>query len=267
MKRFYEIAEEFFKAFEGRHLYPKLLSWEWLLWVASVAIFLHTFFFTLNGRTEPSAWRFLLTYGALSITSELLRRHKQKALLAFGSASQTLHIQQTALLEKLTRRPATEFLSVANDIRQLLELRQQGMLQEMRTRELLPIPWTKGQFVMYALTLAGLVLAAVGAFILENEKAPAREALIPPLLIYGSLWLVASLAIFPTAKYALHVLILEVRMRKARLQKGDFSKQIHLEYLLQSLVQLHDPRGPSLPAKPRIRAGHNPTSSIGKVHK
>lgn len=267
MKKLYEIAEEFFKAFEGRHLYPKLFSWEWLLWCASVAVFFHTFFFTINGHTEPSVLRFALTYSALYISSELMRRHKKKTLLAFGATSQTLHIQQTALLEKLTRRPATEFLSLANDIRQLLDLRQQGMLQEVKTRELMPIPWTKGQFVMYALTLAGLSLAAIGAFILEKEKVPFRDELIRIVLIYGSMGLVASLTIVPLGKYAWHTFLLELRMWQARLQKGEFSKQVHLEYMLQSLVELHDPSGSAQKARPKIRAGHYPASSIGKVHK
>lgn len=244
MDKFYEIAEQYFKAYEGAHLYPKLWSWVWLLWLLAVVCMGHVLWQLLVHKYTPSSWVIGLALGLTGAASIAVQDHKDKALAGILDPSQNLQTARTQTLEKLTGVSANQFLHIAQDLSDLMQLRLQHGPQPLRWKDLLPIPWPKGQFLMHALTLAGIGIAAAGTFF-PDLTAYVRSQISPESVVQALLMLmvgiIVALFVYPNMIYVMYNLKQSTRTWRARLQKNGRGNPVHLEYLLQHLIKFHSP--------------------------
>lgn len=258
MDKFYEIAKLYFEEFEGAHLYPKLRSWVWLLWLAALGYAGYLFFYqSMANRITPSNWETVLALGSLLLAYGAVQDHKSKALTQRNNGSPNLQAARIKTLERLTGASSGEFLQVANDLTALMQLRQQHGPQPLRLRDYVPIPWPRGQFLMHALTIVGVLLTVIGTFFPELVTFVRSHITIQTLIIWGvwvALFAFLSLFAYPQTVYIWHNVKSDWRNWRARLQKDGLGNPVHLEYLLQHLIKFHNP----LPTRQRTLKAAKP---------
>jgi len=243
--KYYEIAKLYFEEFEGAHLYPRLRSWIWLLWLVAFSYAGYLFFYqSIANRITPSDWEAVLALGSILLAYGAVQDHKKKVLTERTSGSSNLQTARIKTLERLTGTSSKEFLQVANELSSLMQLRQQHGTQPLRLRDFVPIPWPRGQFLMHALTLVGVLLTVVGTFSPELVSFVRSHITIQTLIEWG-FWsvLFGLLFIFayPQTVYIWHNIKSDWRTWRARLQKNGLGNPVHLEYLLQHLIKFHCP--------------------------
>lgn len=242
MDKFYEIAELYFREFEGTHLYPKLRSWVWVLWLVALSYAGYLFFYqSIGNHISPSNWETVLALGSILLAYGAVQDHKSKALTKWNGDSPKARIKT---LERLTGASSSEFLRIANDLTALMQLRQQHVPQPLRLRDYVPIPWPRGQFLMHLLTIVGVLLTVIGTFFPELVTFVRSHITIPTLFQWGAWALLLaffSLFLYPKTIYIWHNVKSDWRNWRARLQKNGLGNPVHLEYLLQHLIKFHNP--------------------------
>lgn len=245
MDKFYEIAKLYFEEFEGTHLYPKLRSWVGLLWLAALGYAGYLLFYqSMANRITPSNFETVVALGSILLAYGAVQDHKSKALTQRNSGSPNLKAARIKTLERLTGASSGEFLQVANDLTALMQLRQQHGPQRLRLRDYVPIPWPRGQFLMHALTIVGVLLTVIGTFFPELVTFVRSHITIQTLIIWGvwvALFAFLSLFAYPQTVYIWHNVKSDWRNWRARLQKDGLGNPVHLEYLLQHLIKFHNP--------------------------
>lgn len=244
MDKYYEIAAAYFNEFEGVHLYPRLKSWVWLFWSAGIACFLQQAWMMFVHSQTVNSPIFYSSIVVLMVASVAAEEHKSKSLKAAHNLSPNIKAARIRSLERHTGFPAHQFLLVAQEIEQLRDLRQRYGIRPLSVRDLFPIPWPKGQFLMHALTLLGVLAALLSLVfpeIAEEAKAQLTGDVIGKFIGYLLLYFIFSLLIYPNAMYVWRALKSTYRIWRARLQRSASGSTVHLEYLVNHLVQFHQP--------------------------
>lgn len=264
MDKFEEIAKQYFEEFEGTHLYPKLRSWVGLLWLAAFGYAGYLFVYqTLINHVSPATWKSVLAVGAMMVAYGTVLDHKNRTLTQRNSSSSNLQSARIKTLERLTGVSPSDFLQLANDLTSLMRLRQQHCTQPLRPRDFVPIPWPRGQVLMHALTLAGVLVTAVGTFFPELVSFVRSYLTIQTLitwcfqaLIYAALFLF----LYPQFIYIWHHLRGDCRKWRARLDKNGAANTVHIEHLVKHLIKFHNPmpskQHASKVAKPYTRGNY-----------
>lgn len=244
MDKYYEIAAAYFNEFEGVHLYPRLKSWVWAFWAAGLAGFLQQSWQLLIHSQRVNEPIFYGSVFILMVASVAADEHKNKTLKAAHHLNPNMKAARVRSLEKHTGFAAHQFLQVAQEIDQLRDLRQRYGIRPLSIRDLFPIPWPKGQFLMHALTLLG-VLAALLSLVFPEIAEEAKDQLtgevIGKFIGYFLLYLIFSIIIYPNAMYVWRSLKNTYNTWRARLHKSTSGSTVHLEYLVNHLVQFHHP--------------------------
>lgn len=262
MERYKKIAEEFYEAFEGLHLYPKLFSWQWLLWLLTVvAVVLCACNF--NAYPEGVPMRFFLPTLVMAVAATLsIDNFKAKALQKSFASYPSLDAARISKIKELLGKAPCEFSQAAEELMQLMELSKKCGAQPLRARELFPIPWEKGQFVMHVLTLSGLIFTTLGVLFPDTAKQIGQQInskMIGQFLGLSLVVIVASLTLYPMVRSMWHRAERGLRLWQARVQKkGPVRTAVHLDYLLSDLVRLHEP----YPASIKRPIRHLTSSSV-----
>lgn len=264
MDKYYEIAAAYFNEFEGVHLYPRLKSWVWAFWAAGTACFLQQIWQLLIHSQRVNEPIFYGSFFALMVASLAADAHKNKTLKAAHQLSANMKAARIRSLERHTGSAAHQFLQVAQEIDQLRDLRQRYGIRPLTIRDLFPIPWPKGQFLMHALTLLGVLatlLSLVFPEIAEEAKAQLTGEVIGKLIGYFLMYFIFSIVIYPNAMYVWRALKSTYSNWRARLHKSSSGSAVHLEYLLNHLVQFHHPHQAidTATAKPYRKRNMRPT--------
>lgn len=244
MDKYYEIAAAYFNEFEGVHLYPRLKSWVWAFWAAGIAGFLQQTWQLLIHSERVNEPIFYGSVFVLIVASLAAEEHKNKTLKAAHHLNPNMRAARIRSLERHTGFAAHQFLQVAQEIDQLRDLRQRYGIRPLSIRDLFPIPWPKGQFLMHALTLLGVVatlLSLVFAEIAEEAKAQLTIDVIGKLIGYSLVYFFLFIMIYPNAMYVWRSLKSSYKTWRARLHKSTSGNTVHLEYLVNHLVQFHQP--------------------------
>lgn len=250
MDQLKKIAKEFYEAFEGLQLYPKLFSWQWFLWfLTAIGAALCCFQFKTRLEGIPEyLWMPTVVFALVAIAS--IADYKAKALAAKYASYPCIDAARTSKLKELLGKEPSEFSEAAQDLVQLMELSQKCGKQPLPMRDLFPVPWEKGQFVMHVLTLAALIATISGLLFPDTAKQLGQKIdsrMIGQLIGYMFLLIFVSLTIYPFSRVLWHNTRLELRMWQARWKdKGPVSTAVHLDYLLSNLVRLHEPRPASI---------------------
>lgn len=122
MDQFYKIAADYFNTFEGRHLYPRLFSWSWLLWLCALLLSAYSYWqYAILNSDNSYLWLvasfFLLGYASLSI-----QEHKAKQLIGTIVADKKLYVAHARKIQELTGRSPSQFKQLAEELLELVEL-------------------------------------------------------------------------------------------------------------------------------------------------
>lgn len=249
MDQYKKIAKEFFEDFEGLPLYPRWYRWPWLLWLlAAIGAVLCAYHFNAPPAGVPM-YLLMPTLVAAVIATLAIDDFKGKALRTRFPAHASTDAARISKLKKLLGKSPSEFSNAAQDLMQLIELSKKCGKQPLQIRQLFPIPWEKGQFVMHVLALAALIATTLGVLFPDTAKQIGQQIdskMIGQFLGYIFLLILVSLTIYPMLRSMWHNAELAVRMWQARLQKGPTRTAVHLDYLLSNLVRLHEPRPVSI---------------------
>lgn len=261
MNRYKEIAQEFFENFEGKQHYPKLGSSAWVLWLLAVIYGLMSLIYAEHRSLNLY---FLLPAALLAVQAlEVIDKYKAKSLSQKFDAYPNLDAARISEIKRLLGKDRCEFHSAAQNLIQLMEISKQCGRQPLSTRDLFPIPWAKGQFIMHALTLAALVATLLGVLFPDMAKEMGKHIAQNYLghFIIGAFFAIfIGLTIFPMSRSMWHNFKLTLAMWRARLQRGPTSSRVHLDYLLANLVRLHDPN-PAATTRPLSTVRRLPPSS------
>lgn len=244
MDKYYEIAAAYFNEFEGVHLYSRLKSWVWAFWAAGIACFLQQTWQLLVNSQRINEPIFYGSFFVLMIASLAADEHKNKTLKAAHHLSPNMKAARIRSLEKHTGFAAHQFLQVAQEIDQLRDVRQRYGTRTLTLRDLFPIPWPKGQFLMHALTLVGVLAALLSLVfpeIAKEAKAQLTGEVIGKFIGYLLMYFIFSIVIYPNAMYVWRALKSTYSNWRARLHKSTSGSAVHLEYLVSHLVQFHHP--------------------------
>lgn len=252
MDQYKKIAKEFFDAFEGKQHYPQQFKQILILWFLAViyAVLGHVY-----STGQPPALNpyflfpaMLLAGCALQVTAD----HKHKSVDRKFANYPSLDEARISEIKRLLAKDRCDFLDAAQDLMQLMELSKKCGAQPLSTRDLFPLPWAKDQFVMHVLTLAALISTTLGVLFPDTAKVIGQEIVrnyIGHLIlsVIGVIFL--GLTAFPLSRTLWHNFKRWLGMWLARLWKGPVSSRVHLDYLLENLVRLHEP----LPPPPKQR--------------
>lgn len=242
MERYKEIAQEFFEIFEGKHHYPKLFSSAWVLWLLAI---IYAFMSWIRAEENTLNLYFLIPAILLAVQAfEVVDKHKAKSLSQKFDSHPCLDAARISEIKRLLGKDRCEFHSAAQNLMQLMEISKHCGKQPLSTRDLFPIPWAKGQFIMHALTLAALSATLLGVLFPDTAKEMGQQIAQNYLghFIIGAFFVVfLGLTAFPISRSLWHNIKLGLAMWQARLQRGPVSTRVHLDYLLANLVRLHEP--------------------------
>ncbi len=127
-------ASQYFREFEGRHLYPKLLSWYWLLWLSTSAIFAWRAYLGLSPSHRSShEYSFALMFGAefaFLCASGLIGAYKVRRVLAGGKVKrgkgkEYVDSRKTRSLERICGVDSTKFAGLAKECVDLIAAKKQ----------------------------------------------------------------------------------------------------------------------------------------------
>lgn len=261
MDKYKEIAQEFFENFEGKQHYPKLGSSAWVLWVLAS---IYAFMSWTHAEKDPLNLYFFVPALLLAgCAFEVVKSHKKESLKERFKSCASLDAARISEIKRLLGKDRCEFHSAAQNLIQLMEISKQCGRQPLSTRDLFPIPWAKGQFIMHALTLAALVATLLGVLFPDMAKEMGKHIAQNYLghFIIGAFFAIfIGLTIFPMSRSMWHNFKLTLAMWRARLQRGSASSRVHLDYLLANLVRLHDPN-PAATTRPLSTVRRLPPSS------
>lgn len=242
MDRYKAIAKEFFETFEGTQHYPKRWNKAWLLWLLSIISGILSWWYA-DGT--PLNLFFLLPAVLLAAGAyNIVTSHKKKSLSERFKTFGNLDEARISEIKRLIGKDRYEFDHAAQSLIQLMELSKQCGRQPLSTRDLFPIPWAKGQFIMHALTVAALIATLLGVMFPDAAKEMGKQIAQNYLgHLFAGIFITVflGLTIFPMSRSMWHNFKLALAMWQARLQRGPVSTRVHLDYLLANLVRLHDP--------------------------
>lgn len=244
MDKYYEIAAAYFNEFEGVHLYPRLKSWVWVFWAAGITGFLEQIWRLLVHSQRVNEPFFYGSVLILIVASLAVEEHKNKTLKAAYHLNPNMRAARIKSLERHTGFATHQFLQVAQEIDQLRDLSQRYGIRPLTIRDLFPIPWPKGQFLMHALTLLGVLAALLSLVfpeIAEEAKVQMTGEVMGKFIGYFLLYFIFTIVVYPNAMYVLRALKTMYKTWRARLHKSTSGSAVHLEYLVNHLVQFHQP--------------------------
>lgn len=242
MDRYKEIAKEFFENFESKQHYPRLFSRALILWILAV---IYAFMSWVRADSHSLNMYFLFPAMLLAVcASGVVSNHKNNSVNKKFEAYPCIDAARISEIERLLGKDRSEFHSAAQNLMQLIELSKQCGRQPLSTRDIFPIPWAKGQFVMHALALAALLATTLGVLFPDAAKEMGEHIAKDYMghFIIGIFFAIfLGLTAFPMSRSMWHNFKLVLAMWQARLQRGPVSSRVHLDYLLANLVRLHDP--------------------------
>lgn len=241
MEKLQSMASRYYEAFEGIHLYPKLSNKLGVAWLLSMLLFAVAvaMLFTQMKYREPL---FVSMAICLMFTSAFAENHRVRLLTA--TVGKDFRKARIAQLEKITGRPASEFLGLAQEAAQLLSLQKQFTPQRFNIQTTLYNASMKGQLLPIFIGLMGIFLIIFQkTFSIESEDF---------FELFGSsgLWSLAAILLFLVLLvffvgtfllYAYSEFSGIFRRWRAKIGIQKPSARVELGYFLQHLVFYHDP--------------------------
>lgn len=271
MDKYYKIAADYFNTFEGRHLYPNPLSWAWLCWIASLAFAIWAYWHTAIQNAEYGTYWLMAGIIFLSFTSQSIQEHKVQKLKGTVAPDGSLLAAHVRELQRLTGHTPDEFLKVAQDLITLQQLQRSHLPRSFELAAFVSAFTLKGQRWATVLAIVSIVVSlVVGAQpdvlkglvqVLSNDGF--FHAAILVLFIFSF-----CLAIGLMAMHILKTVWQGACLWWAKLHPNKLGRKVHISYLLQHLIKLHDPAyrptSPKRPIKQAIRNTRPPNGHCGK---
>ncbi|AIJ47251.1 hypothetical protein O987_15685 [Comamonas testosteroni TK102] len=247
--KYYELATKYFDTFEGRHLYLRLLSWQWILWAISGICFVGAICMSLWLRTRPwIASIYVAEVLFLSMGFALVHHRKKRLDERFGlndeNRSTRFRAMQKMHLQFLTNKQATDFAGIVKEIADLRSNLDRFSPPKINYFRLIYDPDAKAR--MISITLASLALFVASASrttdaellnLLELTAHPAFGGYLKNLL-----WIaVAIFAIGVGMYYSYLESKAFILSWMARLGKNKKANELALEYFVTALIEQHDP--------------------------
>lgn len=241
MEKLQSMASRYYEAFEGIHLYPKFSNKLGVAWLLSMLLFAGAglMLFTQMKYREPL---FIILAIGFMFISALAENHRVRLLTA--TVGKDFRKARIAKLEQITGRPASEFLSLAQEASQLLSLQKQFTPQRFSIQATLYNASMKGQLLPIFIGLMGIFLVVFQkTFSIEPEDF---------FELFGSsgLWSLAAILLFLVLivfffgtflLYAYSEFSGIFRRWRAKIGIQKPSARVELDYFLQHLISYHDP--------------------------
>ena len=249
MDEYYAQATEYFDTFEGRHLYPGLLSWQWILWAIFGICFVGAICMALWLRTWPwiasiyvAEILFLSMFFAISHYRK--KQLNERFSLKKDNRRKHLKMVQKTHLESLTKKTAKDFANIVNEIAELRSHLDRFAPKRINYAKLIYDPSTRIQLIFISLAS----LALFFAFTVRTSDVELMDLMdfveAPWLKNYIWLLLLIAIAIFVFA-CGLYYSYLESKAFiiswLARLIKDKSANELALEYFVTALIEQYDP--------------------------
>lgn len=134
MNEYYQLAALYYNRFHGSHLFPKLWNWRWLLCSASFSIATLFAYWYYVSPTPPfqSPWGLFVAAVIFFASCLIIFHYRSDQALGIVKSSTSFSIDRRSLLEKEkrkfltrhTRRPASDYAQLAQEITDLLQLQK-----------------------------------------------------------------------------------------------------------------------------------------------
>jgi hypothetical protein len=182
MDEFMRRASEYFREFEGRHLYPRLLSWYWLLWLVTAIVFGRFAFLDFapshrNAGGYTKVFMFASEVAFLAVCAPIAA-HKTRKLLADGPSKRGsrglyLDARKREALERVCGVDSSKFAGLAKECCDLLAAKRQF-------RSVADLSWSDVLRNFYdpdsKARILALMLSAAALFVaLLNHSVPAED--------------------------------------------------------------------------------------------
>lgn len=134
MNAYYQLAALYYNRFHGSHLFPKLWNWRWLLCSASFSIATLFAYWYYVSPTPPfqGPWGLFVAAVIFFASCLIIFHYRSGQALGIVKSSSSFSIDRRLLLEKEkrkfltshTRRPASDYAQLAQEITDLLQLQK-----------------------------------------------------------------------------------------------------------------------------------------------
>lgn len=249
MDKYYKLATEYFDTFEGRHLYPRLLSWQWILWAILGICFVGAICMALWLRTWPwvasiyvAEVLFLSMFFAISQYRK--KQLNERFSLKEDCRREHLKMVQKTHLESLTQKTAKDFANIVNEIAELRSHLDRFSPKGINFSKLIYDPGTRIHLIFISLTSLALFFS-LAVRTSDVELLDLMDLIEAPFLkSYIWLLLLIAIAIFVLA-CGVYYSYLESKAFiiswLARLIKDKSANELALEYFVTALIEQYDP--------------------------
>jgi len=253
--KYTNIAKKFHSRFEGADLYPNLKSWIWVAWVAYALTFIAAagVFLYVVGTTTSHGWSFFFSGLMLAaeigflVTNNAIDDYKnqnqnQRFKLKGPDVTEQLQHAKRKELEELLGQRASNFLTIAKEIAELQATKKIFAQPDLGVWNSIFHPDSKSRLIAILLGAIGLI----GALIANSVGDTAFFDLVAsgdlPFLIFLCAFIAALFHFFVyVCRLAYRVLSGKVMEWLLRLSWSKAAEKLALKYMVNALVDLHDP--------------------------
>jgi len=254
MNQYFLIASSYFRALEGRQLYPPFRSWYWCGWLLSAAVLLFAFGAVAlrpHGLGNAETFLLMLAEAPFLVASLSIKQYRERAVLESlqvegSDAPNTMDGCRRVLLERLCGVPADKFAALAKECSDLLALQRTHHLwpDSFRERYLPKIydPESKSRLLTLVLSSLAIFVALFNRSwsdsspsIIEVLADPGVRSLVATVVIAAALLFFALLGLQAVASMVAG----EVATWWAKLTGRTSKGRLALRYLMRDLVLLH----------------------------
>lgn len=255
MDKHTEIAQEFHNLFEGKDLYPKFVSWQWIAWLVLGPIFAISAGYAVYCiATQQPALKVVLS-GIGMIVAELAflsvnaaidsyknKRQDERFNLKPPDVKPQLQAAKRRELERLFGRKSTSFLTVVQEMSELKAAKKD--FAEPSVGFWSSIFQSDAKPRLIAITLGACAITA--ALINRSIESTAIFELIESGYFYVILSLCVWLALIVHfsvygGRVAFQVVSGKVMEWLLRLGWSKAANKLAVNYMVQALVELHEP--------------------------
>lgn len=243
MDKFYKIAADYFNTFEGKHLYPKPWSWAWLCWLASLAFAVWAYWLAAIQNSPYGSYWLMAGIIFLSFTSQSIQEQKVQKLKGTIAPNGSLLAAHVRELQRLTGHTPQEFLKVAQDLIALRELQRNHLPRSFELTAFINTFTLKGQRWATVLAILSIVVSLVVA-----SQPNALKNLVQ--LLSNDDFLDAAILVLFIISFFIAIGLMSMHVLKigwqgacvwwAKLRPNKLGRKVHIAYLLQHLIKLHD---------------------------
>lgn len=254
MKKIIEIARQFHGNFEGKDLYPKFFSWQWIfstIFAIAFAIAVAGFFYALSAKNSI----YIYIAGALVLATEIgfllasqaidiYKNNKQNERFNLCGPDVAMKLQEAKRrdLERLFGQKSSNFVHIAKEISELQKIKIVFMQPELGVWNSIFDPSDKSRLMSIILAAVALVAALIASTADGTELYALlySDYLLPIALIWVWGTLVVHFLIY-AIRLTYSVLSHKLMEWLLRLGWSKAANKLALNYLVTALVELHEP--------------------------